>query len=1658
MATAKRRFVFKAKRDPFTPNKWNWTLWVYRGKWGRFEPWNYDPIDPNRDESIKTVSKELGSFPTSGTTGYYIERISVNGTTVYNGLQPLPEKSYTELDVDLDHGTASITFDSDKVQTTSESDVEMYIEGAKPWIPWLPYRDRREFQYDRRKGRLDPSAASAGLGASSIAIKQDIAMEVGAVQPFYCIGIPTLGTIIVESGLLLEHAANSVFDLSGVGRWTVLNDNTEYGSATLSLDGSGRELIVLEKTAPRPVLMYKFQTNFYRMTLDYVSPGYDFTTTALMMQGATVTQEFFSLKYEHYKTLLDLRRDCTYPFLVWTDAYPFRQGGSSNSCPRLDTNGNPILLDLGYRNPFYTEGQRDFPRWVDRLRHISCLKASSITEPEQEKVVPKPDGYNGQLRNEYLDLNSKIKINKLVKLNGVKLKKLCAIPKRDGTKYGYDDVLAGVYELTQTMSTEEEKRAEGIRSYFSEYYPKQFEWISGGMEAFDATKFFVIVEANANSDLDTIEEDKEYAIAGKLLNVSWLIANRGVLKRRTEAPESYIESILNTHSTIYNQESLMDEDELWKWLNISPDIITFMKTNPELGGYASDDITINGNIWVLVVRGRGEDTNIEEILTKDFCSDYVTSAFGQDANGTTEYKYTGIQDKSKITFARPLNIASLGGKIENVDTVKKPFTYRIMYEDSGGSLHELCRKVFLPTFNSFAYDYYTDVQYPLVPQSSFTNSEGQKCFDELSINYIQLGTLTGKIKIGDSEYDAPMVGFEIENKTSANSLPFTHPDYKFQIIRNGNPLPYMPADGNAFAPHPTEAGYVPVVKDGAFVGIRLNQPSIVEQNESFFLRTINVSGATAAESANPLKRAKGLKFEISDPSVSFKLMINRSDGDIYNMECVGLHRYSPSNEWYTELVPGRGLKVRDGHGMVFITEQSTTESGTTGSIQGQLQSPWVEIDPFYENDPQYSKKPEGAQANGITVLGQGTEIEIASNLTFAPNDGAGINNIYTLTTIADPIPRQDLRIHAIYDPSTNESILAYTSSQNRFIYKSAGFDWMEVPEYRKQYGRLEATENFNRFNYYNDREERTVYMGVPDESSTKIGKVTQLGTVELSAVGRDGDTQKTRIECGGIEVTIKKTEEIGIFLSGLRCLVQAEKQDGRGWHNTIAAKVSYKNLKEPNNYTYYGYSTSKNEIKPRLFYLAADRSIYNRLDFPLIEQPTMIRLEVAIPDGLTQQEFDIYKQTIFSFKISTENVALLTVIENQVCSGLAGMLYRNASKETALLFQGMKLFDDSGNALDPKSYGEVQVAQISYTDDASATWRFPRMQTKTVKQMQQELVDLEEKGLKKAGFVPSQIAALVNKMRQWDRPLTITTLSVPTVVYNKSFLSVYVFGFATNSDALRGDLVMWPINEMDLGPNYFTEVANSQEKQNGGLIRTEAEANGNTTVIAYNIPKQVVGVTQNSYGQLMVFYHDDQDRLVCKTSYTAGGTWIESKVKLFSDKSNFVGASNVFIVPNTTTNYLHFFALKPVVSDGSLTGEFQLYTQAFPMFFFSPDLKDYQIASVQDLVDSEPATLVVGNPNDVSSDLLDHKSQKVRIGNAQIKDGKFAQLQSFDALEQKATASVGSLDSNISTKHFVSGYFDAYNRLRIYYLNSLYKPACKVSNSDGQTWHDDLAV
>jgi len=1623
MAIARRTFTWKAKPDnpnESKPLRWTFRIWIYRGRFGRFEAWNEGDGEEH----------QIGNFPTRGARSYAFTKITLDGRTVFSNGEQLPNDYIDGISLSPDQGIIKVLFKA-SAPVTKNSVITYTIAQQSVWIPWLWYKFRPEFLYHEQKGMLDPAATPA----SAIAISQDLDMDIN-VPNTGIIGLISLsgGVVGLSFGVAIsEMLAASNFSLDGYGFLRLIN--YEDGA----LDSADIDQGAIIRQGPKPVLGYKYWIGWYVVSLNAFNPlpGLDLS---LIMPGAAITVEYQLLKYQ--KMLTDeLYQTCLYPFILVGNP--------------IGNDGNPAQTPLDYRRDiFLREVSPNTPRLIDRLVHISTQSAGTLTRPEQRVFVPTYSEFES-IVDEYNFINPKIKVGKLVRLHGVKFKSKHSIETLLGRPYGRgNDPIVGLYEME--INKELPNNLAFIES-LKERFPLHDDATEKDSIDYAAanTRIFVLVEDQAASDLDEINTSDFYSLGGKMMNPAFLYAAKAFNGARlVPNPDKSIFNVLDMDyvpDPNYTGDSLMAEGDYPKWTSISKDIVELLlhfRGNP----YA----------WVIVVRGRG--ATAEEEATKDAYSDYIMKApekpweiklLPKEAKpGVTDYDLSSI---------RPVPLISLSGfrsTVAGTPEIDRPVQVTITYSEDGENFKILTKKLILPHNPKFTYRYNDEFLAPLV-KGDIDDTSGNVEF--LYMNYPEGGFSRRYRGTNNQSFRLPILQIPMDPQ-EGSGFPLKSDNFALQVIRDGQVYPYQADPNDPFSPHPTLPGWVPIYEDGMFVGIRLNQ-AYSEDTESHihYVRIINISAKDVTRvSVNPLKRAKKIAITHNGP-VALAIALNQETSDeITNLEAVGISRITPTKNQYQELVPGRGLKVYSGHGISFQPSDSADNQARAGRVQGALNFPFAEIDAFGENALPEEDAPE---ANGVSSVGHGAEILAETTMGISANNSDKILSFYTSTILAEEGTVDDIKISAFYDRLKDEHVVIYTKGDNRMYVKSSNMEWAEPYFFRAALANSQFKDGFA-LHYANHKYEKPIYLGFDAPISEALIQSVQTSAGEITGRLSDGSQVTCASETKRLVLTFNAPGNTNLLVQSIRVSlgngatanVTKIPDYPNNLADTIFCKLVYATQENAAEELTYGFTKSLGYVEPKYFFLTAPKDSADfslcLLECPIIENPAYIAVEIIVPDGLSAEEFAIYSATVAKAKIST-NCQVRIVKEDQVQAGVSAAMLRNNANETFVFYETKKLFNDDGELLADLEEGHITSMQVVSSTDGLKRWISPKMRQGEVVTVDAQAITQEKERLAEAGYNSVQIDAFVRSQRRWDRPLNISTLASPAFIFDNMSDSILIFGFTGPKD--NGDLIMWQIHEAVMAPAVtFKEI---EDVNLGGLSFTsmdlENKVNKSNTV-ARGIPHQTVAVSFTSSKNIFVMYEATDGILKTMFSTDKGYSWQESKIELFKPDAYFNNVSNVYVMPNHQTEDFRFFGL---VKDDSITG-FKLYTYVLPQSYFT--LSDpVEIEQTQALVDKLPKTLVVGDANAIPEVELTTPI-KTRIGNAYKTQGGYINLPPYTRLSDLNLATGGkeiiAKDENIRVKHTVAAYVDPYGKIRVYYLNSQMRIACKISEDGGFTWKTDYGV
>ena len=1622
MASLGKSYKFRGiPQEDSNPRTFVFKLLMKKGRFGRAEPFN-PYTDP---EGTKTFQ---GSFSKQR---YNLKSLTVDGTTLVNMNYP-DNTLLSHFDInELGTGTLTIIVGSNFPVTSRDSIAELVLEDGRRRTPWIPYRENPQFNYSRSLGMIDWDV----VPAKRIQVIQDVDMDIGQVRLWPFQGFTLIG-LLAEVGMSSYSNSSGIVneDVSLIRILANIEDD-DYGS---SLTNDENELLP-QRTPPALVAQFRF-TNSWLMVEDPSLIGSG-SGLRIIVPGKSFTQESFLLKYHELANSYQLLELLCYPFMEYNESYHL----DSPSGPRKDSTGTELNVDIGYRKSITGSTK---PLWVDRLRQLSLIRANDITNPSSFGATPAPKEYEDQgFIQEFHYLNPKIKISKLVKLNEVEFLSGNVTP--TGIHYG------------QVKFTQGTPAFAAIEAAFKTHLTEA--GVAAAKEILVKTSLFVFIEPNAsgiNYDNFSLDTSSKYIVAGKLFNPAWNMANSG----------------------LYNGTKLTDEANLWEYFGIGIETANLLKSFSTYGGgnAANKDIPINPYSWALVVRGKGSESFPEEAIKKHSTLDFLYKIPAQPVTTNADHPcgpadYPAISTTTELDAAPNTNsalipISSLCGHTSG--SVTSPVTLHIDYSDDGTNWYELDKKLILPNKNQFHFDSNTLLQCPLIPE----NAPPEKTDDAwtastLVINYPEAGSVRSvKNPQTNQQIDLPKLTFDVEDGVTDNGLPFKSKCFRFRVFKNGQFFPYQTDT--------SQEGWLPIITDGKLTGIKLNLPVDFNAAEkpSFFLRCINITQTTAqnppstvfpttGQTAFVTKRGRKLRFAFGGTvSTGFQVSINKhSSSNMYNCEVVGLHQLAGMNpEKYIELVPGRGVKTMSGHGMSFNNAGNDIRGeGLSGRIQGSYVTPYIDLDPFDEAGRIGTEK---AEYNGISSLKKGSELEC-----FTTASRGGIINLSTATINYEKIEATPPRINVIYDEKKNEAYLFYNSTDNRLVMKRSSFEWIEVHEFIASFGTPEnAFSDGITYTYVNDKLERTIYLGVPTETAGSAKNIKNLPASTLTAYDINGLSTSVYVPIGGISFDVSSASN-PYHIAQIKIKASGGTGQNLRWASTLACTISYVSSATNGEFVHYGFKRSDGVIQPTYHYLFTDRNKdAHILDCPVISNATSIKIEFVLPNGLNAVDLNLYKSALRSARLSDPQISFIT--EEQISEGASCFAYKNPSDEIFIIYQGEKLYDSKGKIINRDVFPELKFVQVSESLESGMIWRHPRMDNKEQVNVPEDIVAQEKALLASSGLSQQEINSIVTNVKQWDRPMVLSTLSTPTIAYNAVDGLVYHFGFTDSlGEVNNGNLVVWPSQETIFTPDYSIYEQNKASDLDGNLILTKNDTGttpeGQRRIIALDIDKQIVSVVRTANKLILVFFKDNDGSVRTKVSDNNGTNWNDSKVRVFTNDSFFAGAESAFVLTDDFNSQFHFFAL---VRSTLNEAEFHLYSMFLPQFIFYTDLSDEDATTWQQTINTTAKRLVVGDPTTIpQADYINTPTSPAKTVLANVyrrKNGTFNNLPVFRRFGLSAGEVIDTetyqqaFDKNITTLHHTTAYFDAFQRLRVFYINEKGLIAAKVSEDYGQTWKTDGAI
>ena len=1629
-ALAFKTYTFTAEYS--AGHYWNVHFYIYKGDFGRFEAW-----DPKRH---KNIPKELGSFPNSE---YLISDVTLNGSSIYiNG-----QLNEAVIEQNSSSGM-SIKFNE---PISSSSEILVTLKRATPYIPWIPYKDRGEFYYAPRKGMIDWDA----LPCDSLLLKQYINMEFGSIPNWNgVVPINYLGVMVNIANSLLEKND----ELKGRGIVSIIKNNSNIGTALYNKDGE------LLSSSPTEVIKYKYEIRWGRMKLalgDILSTA----SPSIVTISECLTSQYVNLKYHTldinpiltsingiYNQLLNLKYYIIFPYLIYGDFgikteklnHPYRFPKYNNSAAIND-------VDLKYRSSFFdlSNDEPKVPTMVDRLIWLSKLDANSI----KLNAKISPPSYSNGILDEFNFLNSRIKINKLIKIKGVKL---------------YEGPLSGIenYKFTGWNDNSLEttrKLEEDIQKVLSKDYSLN---IGDTLDILNNIEVIVIAESNCSRNFDSFSEDDKYTINGKLIDSRWLMAVKNILNESNgEIDSDYDANIEYVMKENYPNDSILEYEKLWEFTGVSK------KTIDIIYQYAKENI---GKICVfLVVRGI-DDNNLSEIIFKEKNQDYIS----RDPYDRFIYdikKVEGVKDLNwNISNSDNIGIpvTSVSGNMgEDSNNKLEGLNYLTIYLkrnedddllDKDIDFYEISRKVISNSKKTFNFNIFEDLLCPL------RVLEDGKTF---VFNPPEIGPLK-EIKISNKVLQVTPYEFDLIFSSKDGDKP-VGVSYDFQIVYEDNKiLPFAPSPENMSVPDPTRLGWVAIVENGKLTGIKMSQPW--DEETQFFLRCIKKPTSFKGR-LNPIKKTSTIKIKAEAigveyyPSIEFYL--NRNENNTTSLECSGINRLNTNrnHSWYLELIPGRGLKVRNNNdrGVSFDASESKLNPFQL-TIDGDMLFPHVYFDPYQEN--QRTEEIEKKEANGFNNLPKGSELEFNTNLT-----NRGTLNVSTLSTYFSSIDT-DIRIFSIYDKIFGK---AYILSNADGVLKTV----MANSNFRDKSDSLIIVDKDNMENmpydniFFNNKKEKIAFLGVSFLLNNLIvSSLVDSNPKTLKAFLFDKTIAEYKPPKSRWIIETVKTMVMDNFIEGIEIEANIPTGTKEVLSNSAFVTISYSSTQASSEeidygYTYgflhkniYGLETIK---EPQIFTLKNGK---NTISCPCLPEPQYIYINLVIPNNLTQSQFDMYKETISNIDIKV--VGLYGVNGKRVPKPLSMSTCISGDGKIHLFFNSKYIYLLNGEEYKPISFEDASITQYITTKNEFNSWVSPSMYNKAVRMEEFEGYREEIEALTSSGYSLTQAEILAQPLRHPYIPLTINAMRSPSVILDSLGDSSYLFGLFRAGNYYSA--TCWKINNSSLTEYFSPSLINKYTfdeplpRSSNDLLSSEKFS---SRLIASGLSKQQLGVLKFDNGNLIVVYENALQDIKVKISKDNGLFWREIPINIFGEESNFNGCKNISLVYDSIRKSIYFFGLKPIGN------EYHLYfisiEESLILRLSSLESGDKEVVEIQKELNQKSKVLVVGDPNDLIEtdytvkDVIDNP--KTIIGNAIKKDdGNFIILKPYNSIEEilnwdeeNPSHFSYSLDENIKTVHYVHGYVESNGNIRVFYLNNVLNTntiACKVSQNCGQTWQVDLLV
>lgn len=1458
MAIARKTYVFRGAMAGTDPSKWEFELRYVFNSLGRPEP--YDPAEMGDDtESFQW------NFQTQGSRGYAVSQVTVDGNVVWTQGQQNSD-IVTAREDRIGSGYYSITFDTSNFLITENSTVLLYIKQNGVYTPWIPYNEDYGI-FNRQAGLIDMDGALPE-GVASIKISQDIDMQ-GADYQLGIPIIPTLVGLLVGTGVNQNLLAAMFGDYTGIGTVRVIYNNNALGSSTAKII-NGQSVFdpaLAESVNPVPLAQFRYKMKILpNVVVPDLLNGINLVTTGGYLIETT---EYFCLKYEDM-TLAKLIEYCCYPWLPYVDALsPYQDPeDDASQTQRTDSQGQPIDVPTDYRH----ELTDDDVYWFDRIRQLSYLPNQQGPSPFP---YPAPAEYPEATYTEFNELNNRMRLNRPVRTK-LSFSRYVGYPsdviKTPESTYGI-----GLYEVDTSAvgSAPQELQDQFTTANFA------------FAQVWNDVKLHVYVEDNGCVDISTaIPLNQQVTVMGKLINLAWFQKHKGIM---TDSP-------------------ITEESALFEWTGVSKSTWDYLsEVFAEETGH---------NVWVIIVRGRGDVHAPAEIILKDAFYDCLV----------TKSERTEIGPGSEIVLSAD------GIPLFNLDFIPATGTsipaaspVVVEYKDENDQWLELTRDILFPGRSGLEYNH-----------DKAMTASCIKSGEIYRFNYPIFGS-SEQMVMGTGTIETPKMEIPVTVTPSTNGLPFSSPVYIFYVLKDGIRIPY--------------GQWTEVIEGDNLVGITISSP---DEESHYQLSMLNASNATTRIRTLPssTKRAKAIR--VSGLPGKFLMFVNNfASGDVLSLEPVGYVRRTDrgSNDIYYELVPGRGLKTREagtsGHGVNFEPYDWGSSAAMSGRIQGLVNYPWFYIDPYREN----TYAPKSADSNGIEKLDNGSEIAAETSVYFGNSQSRALL-FYTLLEKYQPPKLKDVIIAAAYDEVRHEGIMAYTRTDGRFHYVQGMNDFANKWELRQSYpvaqvpGKRPGIEaQVAQYDVYR--------LGADSiEKSKRIIHTMEPSPVVASSVSVGAGTLQAQFQAG------EDTQFLGsvsIRFTGIPEKLVANKTD---WSNCICFKIEY-TTRGDSELRAVGWEYGNGGVATN-YYSTHLASVIN-IPVGFIQDPDKVIVSIVDPPEASDSELEANRA--LAARVSFVNILTGNFyVEADMQEGTAGCLWRDSQGKTNFIFDSGRLYGNDGKPLEKNPSAPVLTQMVTSRNNGDF-WLHPGLEYGDVIERTDELVQLEGQLLNSYGLSPDDAAKIALKTVSHNVPKVVTTFQMPNMVPDKANGLTYIFGYEQNGlDATRGDLVCWRLDDSIIGRSDFSFLRLEEEAAHSGGMT--AESRTVATIVPYQTPCAVLA----NDGTLVALWHDDNAEINMAVSKDSGVSWDRSPLRLGRLGSAFgrTICARACISEDSTT--LHVFGLRAIgdySSHEAMQGasQFHLITMTVPMqnlYVNSPEA----IEPLQAQIDAiEPVFIVPGAAN-----------------------------------------------------------------------------------------------